>query len=321
MKKKVKYYLIMSLVVTLGIIAGNQGFAISEITVSGTVTDTYEEVIDGALVELKIYGNGRVVDTDSTEDGEYQVSAYALPGVEFSVTISKATWVSESAAGYYVGTYTNENFTLHHVPSITGTDWARTLHTDVEQMVDDLVQESDPEDYELAEYIYYGIVTNWNHYSNPPIIDDCFEKDTTIIEEPFYYSSTGKYWGLCYHAAVISSAYCRAFSSSGLPNGISTRMIWYESESGIYDHYSTEVLIEWEGSTQWVPLDVESAYNWYGRSEEAKDNISNEFYGCSIEHLSIIWIINGKNEIISDRMDVVDPAQYAWYKEFLTDLL
>ena len=194
------------------------------------------------------------------------------PPIEYQFTQSVSdidgTWRLEcSMPGY--SPYVTDAALLHKfnigdpAPSQNnlGADYARNPQNSA--IYQKALQVGNPIDstYIVAQNIYNHVLTHFHHSE---YFDLSFRKDLYLLNDLNTY---GEYRGVCRSDAVILTSYARA---SGIPARIiHLHAVWYPMGGPnpgytTDEHYFAEFYISIAGVWQWVPVDADPIYNWFG---------------------------------------------------------
>jgi len=144
-----------------------------------------------------------------------------------------------------------------------GTDYARNPQESA--IYQKALQVGNPVDsnYASAQNIYNHVLTHFSH----DYFDLTFRKDLFLLADLNTY---GVYRGVCRSDAVILTSYARAL---GIPARIiHLHAVWWPSGGPnpgytTDDHYFAEFYVSVAGSWQWVPVDADPVYNWFGLTQ------------------------------------------------------
>ncbi|MHA2176155.1 MAG: transglutaminase domain-containing protein [Candidatus Hodarchaeales archaeon] len=214
--------------------------------------------------------------------------------------------------------YNPDRFDVDHVylelnddPNWTfylNSDWARhptdsAIQTKVNQLIDGAST-----DYQKAYQIWNLTVSEWNHSGGGPY--SYFEKDTLILTA--YNNDGDVYNRLCWGGSVIASSYTRA---TNLPS----RIIYYTVvDAGGYPpiHYTAEVYI----NNDWVPIDVDNHYNWFGKNSATISAIRAHYpedpveeTDAKIDKLYVLEYFSSSDEYCLYNLKDFDYNQWLWY--------
>lgn len=154
-----------------------------------------------------------------------------------------------------------------------GSDWAR--HPDninIYEKAFSLIGQS-TSSYDAAYKIYQHVLTYFVHDDTGDI---SFKNDLTLLNE---LDTQQHYYGVCRSDAVILTSYARAL-------GIPARIICLYAHlisSGLQPpggpdqyHYFAEFYVNYCGQYEWIPVDGDPIYNWFGINQ-ANQRISQEW--------------------------------------------
>jgi len=149
-------------------------------------------------------------------------------------------------------------------------DWARhPQNWDIYKKALEIINPA-TSSYDAARNIYYHVVNYFPHHRT----DFTFRSDLALLNDLNTY---GHYDGVCRSDAVILTSYARAL---GIPARIIHLKAHWEPSPNIpreaplelrepYDdpHYFAEFYVSCSGQYQWVPVDGDQIYNWFGITE------------------------------------------------------
>ncbi len=142
-----------------------------------------------------------------------------------------------------------------------GEDWARhPQNQDIYEQALTIIGQASSS-YAAAQKIYYHVVSHFVHDYE----DITFRSDLDLLDDLNTY---GHYYGVCRSDSVILTAYARAL---GIPARIIHLHAHWVPTGGVSfpddEHYFAEFYVSYCGSYQWVPVDGDPVYDWFGISE------------------------------------------------------
>lgn len=144
-----------------------------------------------------------------------------------------------------------------------GEDWARhPQNQDIYEQALTIIGQGPASSYTAAQKIYYHVVSHFVHDYE----DITFRSDLDLLNDLNTYDH---YYGVCRSDAVILTAYARTL---GIPARIiHLHAVWpphgIQPPNNPDEHYFAEFYVSYCGSYQWVPVDGDPQYDWFGINE------------------------------------------------------
>lgn len=212
-----------------------------------------------------------LIDPTNSEAEVWSIDRYSRSGYLYYTGNIDGVWRLKCYMSGYQPYWTDG--ALFHTFGITdpepeqdnlGSDWARhPQNSDIYDKALEIIGGT-TSSYSAAQNIYSHVVDNF-HHTGP---DYSFRKDLDLLDDLDTY---GEYRGVCRSDAVILTAYARTLE---IPARIIHLMAHWEPNRPIchippFDdpHYFAEFYVSYCCQYQWVPVDGDSSYDWFGLTE------------------------------------------------------
>jgi len=235
-----------------------------------TITFEYQHDSPGWTMLIVLY------DTAGHNQGSWQIPPFASDNINVPITNGlDGIWTlcyntaygqcSDHALYHGPGYATIENLS-DPVPAQAnlGSDWARHpgngfINNKALSIIGYTVVSSYQAALDIHDHVYANFIHDQNH------ID--WRTDLDLLND---LNTLGKYYGVCRSDAVILTSYAR---SLGIPARI-IHLIAIPRLGGQYvDHFFAEFYLKVGSTYQWVPVDGDPGYNWFG-IDQANQKIS-----------------------------------------------